>query len=137
MTATSDTSLWAECPTGMSSSFHYSGNGGRTWNAIPVRQFSNTGGGFFEPVSDSLAFMALGLADSSGSKNFYRVTNEGRSTAAVGRLPCNIVNGLAFTDATHGFAACDERNSFSSTILLKTSNGGATWSPATSFYTPT
>ncbi len=136
MTATSDASLWAECPTGMASSFFYSSTGGLTWNIIPVRQFSNTGGGFFEPVSSSLAFLALGRSDSLGARNFYDVTNQGRSLTPAGKLPCNIVNGLVFTDPTHGFAACDELNSFASTILLKTSNGGATWSPATSFYSP-
>jgi hypothetical protein len=134
MTATSNFGLWAECPTGMASSFRYSGDGGRTWNAIPVKQFSNTGGGYFDPVSNSLAYLAVGLADADGPRNFYRITNQGRAVTAVGKLPCSQVNGLVFIDATHGFAACDKHSTFASTVLLQTSNGGATWSSAAGFY---
>lgn len=135
MTATSDTSLWARCPTGMESSFFYSRTSGITWNTIPIH-FNNTAGGYFAPVSSSLAFLVLGRQGSVNAKNVIRISNQGRSLTPVGNLPCNIVNGLVFTDASHGLAACDERNSFASTILLKTSDGGASWSSATSFYTP-
>ena len=135
MTATSNNSLWAQCPTGMESSFFYSLTSGITWNTIPIH-FNNTAGGYFAPVSSSLAFLVLGRQGSVKAKNFYRVTDQGRSLTPTGTLPCNMVNGLVFTDPTHGFAACDERNSFASTILLKTSDGGASWRPATPFYTP-
>jgi hypothetical protein len=134
MTATSNVTLWAECPTGMASSFHYSADGGRTWNIIPVKQFTNTGGGYFDPVSNSLAYLAVGRDDSDGHRNFYRITNQGRNLTATGQLPCNNVNGLVFINATDGFAACDKHDTFASTVLLQTSNGGATWSLAAGFY---
>jgi hypothetical protein len=134
MTATSDASLWAQCPTGMSSSFHYSSDGGVSWNTIPVRQFTNTGGGYFDPVTSTFAFLSVGLADSLGNKNLYKITNEGRTMTATGNLPCTEVNGLVFIDARHGFAACDEHSTSTSTRLLSTSDGGLTWSQSTAFY---
>jgi photosystem II stability/assembly factor-like uncharacterized protein len=134
MTATSNVTLWAECPTGMASSFHYSGDGGRTWNVIPVKQFTNTGGGYFDPLSNSLAYLAVGLDDSGGGRNFYRIAAQGRTLTAVGKLPCSEIDGLVFIDASHGFAACDKHSGFASTVLLQTSNGGTTWSLATDFY---
>lgn len=136
LTATSSTVLWAECPTGMAVSFFYSGDAGSKWNHIPTHLFAGTGGGYFDPVSGSLAYLAYGPADTPGSKNFFRITHEGLTMTAVGKLTCNIVNGLVFTDASRGFAACDKNNTFASTVLLRTSDGGATWNRATTFYPP-
>jgi photosystem II stability/assembly factor-like uncharacterized protein len=136
MTATSSMTLWADCPTGMAVSFLFSGDGGTTWNRVPDRQFSGTGGGFFDPVSRSLAYLDFGPADSPGSKNLYRITNDGLSVKAVGKLPCKIADGLVFIDAQHGFAACDQNSSYASTVFLQTSNGGVTWKKNASFYDP-
>jgi photosystem II stability/assembly factor-like uncharacterized protein len=136
MTATSKVTLWADCPTGMAVSFLYSGDGGTTWNRIPDGQFSGTGGGFFDPVSSSLAFLDFGPADSPGAKNLFRITNDGLSVKAVGKLPCKVADGLVFIDAKHGFAACDQNNTYASTVLLQTSNGGISWKRNASFYDP-
>ena len=136
MTATSDETIWADCPTGMEVSFLYSGDGGTTWIRVPNGQFSGTGGGFFDPVSSALAYLDFGSANSPGAKNLYRITDAGRSVKAVGELPCKMADGLVFTDATHGFAACDQNNSYASTVLLQTSNGGISWKKNASFYDP-
>lgn len=128
ITATSSTALWAQCPTGMAVSFFYSGDSGVNWNELPVKQFAGTGGGAFDPVSSTVAYLAYGPGDSPGSKNLYRVANDGRTMKAVGKLACNIVNGLVFTNAMHGLAACDRGNTQATTVLLQTSDGGATWS---------
>jgi photosystem II stability/assembly factor-like uncharacterized protein len=136
MTATSGVTLWADCPTGMAVSFLYSGNSGTTWNRVPDRQFSGTGGGYFDPVSSTLAYLDFGPADSPGAKNFYRITDKGLDVKAVGKLPCKIADGLVFTDALHGFAACDQNDSYLSTVFLQTSDGGRTWHRNASFYDP-
>jgi hypothetical protein len=128
ITAMSLTALWAKCPTGMQVSFFYSGDSGVNWNILSVKQFSGTGGGAFDPVSSTVAYLAYGLSESPGSKNLYRVTNDGRTMTAVGKLSCNIVNGLVFTNAMNGVAACDRNNTQATTYLLQTSDGGATWS---------
>jgi photosystem II stability/assembly factor-like uncharacterized protein len=136
MTATSPTTLWADCPTGMAVSFLYSGDSGTTWNRVPDGQFAGTGGGFFDPVSNALAYLDFGPADSPGTRNLYRITDEGLDLKAVGKLPCKIANGLVFIDALHGFAACDQNDTFPSTIFLQTTNGGRTWHRNASFYDP-
>jgi photosystem II stability/assembly factor-like uncharacterized protein len=136
MTATSNKTLWADCPTGMAVSFLYSGDGGATWNRVPDHTFMGTGGGYFDPVSSTLAYLDFGPADSPGAKNLYRISNEGSTVKAVGKLPCKIADGLVFTDALHGFAACDKNQTYASTVLLQTSNGGLTWKENASFYDP-
>ena len=128
LTATSKFTVWAECPTGMAVSFFYSGDGGLHWGTIRVGQFSGTGGGAFDPVSSTVGYLDYGFANSSGSENMYRITHEGRSITAVGTLSCNEVTGLVFTDVTQGLAACDRSYTQATTFLMRTSDGGATWS---------
>jgi hypothetical protein len=127
LTAASATALWAQCPTGMMVSFFYSSDGGVKWNALPTNLFSGTGGGAFDPVSSSVAYLAYGLNDLRGSKNFYRVTDEGRTTTAVGKLSCRSIVGMVFTNSMDGLAAC-YLGTQSNTSLLHTSDGGAMWS---------
>jgi len=127
ITAKSTIVLWAECPTGMSVSFFYSRDGGVRWNRIPVTQFAGTGGGAFDPVSSTIGYLEYGPSDTPGTKNLYRITDDGRTMTPVGTLACNIVNGLVFTDEMHGLAACDRSNTQATTYLLRTSDGGATW----------
>ncbi len=127
ITATSASALWATCPSGMEVSFFYSSNSGLDWNTLPVERFSGTGGGAFDPVSSTIAYLAYGRENSPSSRNLYRVTNDGRTMSAIGRLRCNIVGGLVFTDALHGLAACDRANTQATTELVRTSDGGVTW----------
>jgi hypothetical protein len=136
LTATSTTSLWADCPTGMQVSFLFSSDSGSTWNRVPSRQFFGTGGGNFDPVSRSLAYLAFGSGNPPGPKNFYRITNDGLTVKAVGRLPCQYAQALVFTDSLHGFAACQAKTSLLSTVLLHTSDGGATWKRDAAFDNP-
>jgi hypothetical protein len=128
ITAESSTVLWAKCPTGMMVSFFYSGDGGVNWNVLPTYLFSGTGGGAFDPVSSTEAYLAYGLNNSRGAKNFYRVTNDGGTMTAVGILSCTDVIGLAFTNAMNGLAACYSSNTQATSYLLTTSDGGASWS---------
>jgi hypothetical protein len=126
ITATSATALWAQCPTGMMVSFFHSSDGGVIWNALPTDQFSGTGGGAFYPVSSTVAYLAYGLNNSRSSRNFYRVTNEGRTMTAVGKLMCTSIVGMEFTSSMDGLVACYLGNQ-ANTSLLHTSDGGSTW----------
>jgi hypothetical protein len=125
LTATSNNTLWAECPTGMLVSFFYSNDGGREWTRIPTGLFAGTGGGCFDPVSTTTAYLDYG--PNSKATGLYRITHSGRDLTAVGRLDCSTQLSIAFTDRDHGLALCQKNTAASSTELLRTSNGGANW----------
>ena len=114
--------LWAQCPTGMDVSFLDSSDGGRIWRSITQHQFSGTGGGAFDPVSSSLAYLDYGL--SYGPPNLFRVSNGGVSETAVGRLSDD--SSLVFTNERDGLAICDQNDS--DFLLARTTDGGVRWS---------
>ena len=133
LTAESSSVLWAECPTGMMVSFFFSGDAGVHWINVSGLGYAGTGGGYFDPVSRSLAYLDYGQIGPSRPKNLFRITNAGRTSTPVGTLRCDGAWGLVFTDATHGLAVCNRNYKLTSTYLLRTSNGGATWSSVTWF----
>jgi hypothetical protein len=125
LTATSSTSLWAECPTGMFVSLFFSGDAGRNWRPIvsPASQaFSGTGGGAFDPVSGDVAYVDFG--DTVAGRNVSRVSNGGRDLRAVGRLTCPDVASLVFTSNDNGLAICSD---YLDTYFERSTDGGAHW----------
>ncbi len=128
LTAFSTRALWAACPTGMQVSFFFSGDGGTKWSTVPTKQFMGTGGGFFDPVSSTLAFVDYG-----GLLPLYRVTNAGRDVVIAGTLHCSkvnsSVNALAFTNSRDGLAICLPQDLSTSARLERTTDGGVIWSP--------
>ena len=129
LTATSTSTLWAQCPTGMQVQFYYSHDGGVRWTLIdPVSQISGTGGGYFDPVSPNLGYLDVGLL----SDALYRITNDAHSTERVGTLKCDGVNPLVFTSEAEGLALCGG-NDDPPSRLFRTSNGGATWTRVSTF----
>lgn len=127
LTPTSPTHLWAECPTGMMVSFLVSGDGGRTWRAVSKYQFYGTGGGTFDPVSSSLAFLDYGSAEKTSGADLFRVGADGHSTP-VGRFECFDAGTMDFESANSGIALCLSPTSGSSRpVLERTSDGGRTW----------
>jgi hypothetical protein len=128
--------IWAECPTGNFVSFFVTVDSGGHWTNFSGPGFAGTGGGSFEPVSGSLAYLDYGLTTALRPKNLYRITNGGRTSTPVGVLRCSDVQGLVFTDARNGLAICDTNFSSSSTYLARTSDAGATWSHVAPFYVP-
>jgi hypothetical protein len=134
LTADSARALWAQCPTGMMVSFFHSGDAGVHWTNIDHRGYSGTGGGYFDPVSGSLAYLDYGQTGPSRPKNLFRITNAGRVSTPAGVLRCNDVFGLVFTDLHHGLAICSQGYTLASTDLLRTSDAGATWRRVTAFY---
>ncbi|MFI5035361.1 MAG: hypothetical protein ACHQFZ_04055 [Acidimicrobiales bacterium] len=121
LSADSATSLWAQCPTGLQESFWFSANAARSWTyVVTPRPVFGTGGGFFDPVSASLAYLAGG----SSFDTLLRVTNGARDVTAAGRLVCPSLLGLRFTDLDHGLAVC---TAYTLSYLEVTADGGATW----------
>ena len=125
LTATSASTLWARCPTGMMADFFFSRDGGVRWSTIPVGLYSNTGGGTFDPVSSTLAYLDYG--QSMETPGLYRITRAGRDLVDVGKLPCASVESFVFTDQAHGLALCLKSAAPSSAQLVQTSDGGASW----------
>lgn len=121
LTATSPTDLWAQCSTGMQEAFWFTSNDLKSWTYLDTpRPVFGTGGGRFDPVSASLAYLAGGASFAS----LLRVTNGARDVTNAGRLVCPNLLGLTFTDVDHGLAVC---SSYSTSDLKRTSDGGATW----------
>ncbi len=61
LTPMSSKAVWAECPTGMDVSFFHSSDGGSHWFGISRYSLGGTGGGAFDPVSSSLAYLNFGI----------------------------------------------------------------------------
>jgi photosystem II stability/assembly factor-like uncharacterized protein len=123
LTPAAGTVLWAECPTGMDVSFFYSKTGGKSWTPIDPAPFSGTGGGAFDPVNGDLAYLAIGLE----SHDVYRITQDAHHDVVAGTLRCSIVVSLTFTTGSNGVANCIGIGG-TSEYLVRTNNGGATWS---------
>ena len=125
LTATSLTTLWAECPTGMFASLFFSSDGGSTWTSLLGTHglaFAGTGGGAFDPVSATLAYIDVGQVVKSG--NIYRVTNHGRTVRSVGNLKCPNMLSLDFFNERDGLGVCSD---YSRTYFVRSSDGGAHW----------
>ncbi len=118
--------LWADCPTGMQESFFFSKDAGATWTPVPQQPFFGTGGGFFDPVSTSLAYLDYGA-----TRPLVRITTSPRKATTVGVLSCSkinsSVNGLIFTNARDGLALCLPGDDQAAGRLERTIDGGSTW----------
>lgn len=114
--------LWAECPTGMQVSFWYSSDGGAVWRQVSQTQFFGTGGGAFDPVTQSVAYLDYGAASDD---KFVRLSDGGRDAQSISELKCTEVS-LTFTTIARGLALCNENDTEYS--LRRTENGGVTWS---------
>ena len=91
-------------------------------------------GWLFRPRLKSLAYLDDGQTGPSRPKNPFRITKAGRTSTAAGVLRSDDVSGLVLTDANHGLAIYDHFYGLASTNLVRTSDGGARWSRATSFF---
>jgi photosystem II stability/assembly factor-like uncharacterized protein len=127
LTAMSTSALWAACPTGMEVSFAFSSDAGAEWNEVPTHQFMGTGGGYFDPVSSTVAYLDYG-----GTRSLYRVSDGGRVMTKVGALQCSKINSsigaITFTTPRFGMAVCTPEGLWSTARLVRTTNGGTTWS---------
>lgn len=118
--------LWAVCPTGMQESFFFSSDAGSSWTQVPQQQFMGTGGGYFDPVSTTLAYLDYGA-----TRPLLRISTSGPVATKVGVLSCSTinssVNGLIFTNTRDGLALCLAGDDPAAGRLEKTTNGGRTW----------
>ncbi|MBW4078338.1 MAG: hypothetical protein HIU84_07485 [Acidobacteria bacterium] len=125
LSATSATSLWAECPTGMMASFFFSSDAGRSWRSVlgpHDPHFAGTGGGAFDPVSPDLAYIDFG--QTRRTNNVFRVSTARRELMAVGTLTCPEVLSMVFTSRENELALCSD---FRHTHFERSTDGGAHW----------
>jgi photosystem II stability/assembly factor-like uncharacterized protein len=128
MTPMSPKAVWAECPTGMDVSFFHSSDGGVHWISISRYAYGGTGGGAFDPVSSSLAYLNFGIFTTRRGKDLYVITDSGHEMTAVGNLACASTDEIVFSDATRGLAICQKNSAdTSTTYLLRTTDGGKVW----------
>lgn len=131
LTATSDETLWAECPTGMQVSYYYSASAGRNWTRILAsKQIMGTGGIYFDPVSSDLALLDVG----GPSFDIYRITNSAKGVAVVGRLVSpNAGPTMVFTSGKDALSISSPSRNSAKIVLRSTSNGGTSWRRLTVF----
>jgi photosystem II stability/assembly factor-like uncharacterized protein len=122
LTAMSAQVLWAQCPGGMQSTFYRSRNGGFEWAQVPAGQWNGTGGGYFDPVSRSLAFLDYGLRN--GTYSLYRVTDYGGALTGVSTPTCSSIWSPVFVNQSDGLMLC---GSYPSAVLERTIDGGKSW----------
>lgn len=122
ITATSATSLWARCPTGMLVSFLHSTDGGAAWHSIPLGITSNTGGSWFDPVQGDLATFASG-----GPGDELETVTGGTKVTRVHHVPLALVSGLVFTAPETGLAAGTPSPGADKMFLSRTADGGHSW----------
>jgi hypothetical protein len=128
LTAASSMDLWAQCPTGMQVSFAYSSDGRAHWSTVPTNQFMGTGGGYFDPVSNNLAYLEYGM-----TLPLERVTTDGShiTETHVGVLSCSRVDSsidaLVFTNRMDGLSICDPGDTWTDAQVERTTDGGTTW----------
>ncbi len=107
----------------MQVSFWHSSDGGRVWTPIVQSQYAGTGGGWFDPVSASVAYLYYGPY--GPARNVERLSDGGRTATPVGRLNCLTETSAVFTSPDDGLIGCDVNST--SYFLVRTSDGGARW----------
>ncbi len=127
LTAESAISLWAECPTGLEVSFELSSDAGRSWKLLPTYQFSGTGGGSFDPVSSTLAYLSYG-----GTRPLVRFSGAALEAATVHSSTCAsngfTIGDVVFANVNDGMGLCVAAGGNSASgHLITTSDGGRRW----------
>jgi len=125
LTATSVSSIWAQCDDGnMAGDIEYSNDGGAHWRSL---EKVTLGGffafGIFDPVSDNLAFFVNG----DYSRDFCQLVNRANKSVVVGKPPYPQLASLDFTNSSEGFALGPPLGSANRQVLYETKNGGVSW----------
>jgi hypothetical protein len=117
-------SMWAQCPTGMQESFWHSENGGAIWSlASPDKfQFMGTGGGTFDSITSNVAVLDFGPL--GYNPDLYRISEGGTRFTPIGEVRCSSAYPIIFTNVSDGLMVCGFN---STTLVRRTSDGGATW----------
>lgn len=122
LVATSETTVWASCTTGLEVGYARSTDGGRSWEWLKLPITSGTGGAVFDPVTSDLAVFAHGLSDN----RVYRVEGSRASVHVFHALPFSVNQSLAFASGADGFVIGSDESA-GSTSLLRTTDGGVSW----------
>jgi hypothetical protein len=121
LTATSASSMWAFCPTGMQEAWLYSNDGGDHFK--PFWWPFGTAGVELDPVSGSIAFRYTGISLPRQSE-LEVTTNGGASFVPIYNLG---VIQMAFLNRWKGYVAGGMNGIGNNAKLLLTSDGGHSW----------
>jgi hypothetical protein len=126
LTASSSSSMWAICSTGMMAAWFHSSDGGSHF-----KQFwwpMGTAGTDLDPVSGNLAFRYTGI-ELPRPGELQRTTNGGVTFLSIRHLPFTALH-LEFLDAQHGYVLVSTGSvpGAGPFEVLQTSDGGHTWS---------
>jgi hypothetical protein len=122
LVATSASTLWATCPTGMMVSFLRSVDAGRSWQWLRLPTTSGTGGAVLDPVAGDVALFAHGLSPN----DLFRVSGAAASVGRVSRLPFQVTQALAFVNGRDGLAIGVSTATYLGR-LFATVDGGHRW----------
>jgi len=118
--ASSDSVVWAVCPTGMLAGALRSADGGRTWSPLAAgRELDNAAR--VAPADDDTAVFATG----DGTR-LLRTTDGGRAFARVYPRTAGFWEFVGFTDARTGTGIRATAGG-TATVVVRTLDGGATW----------
>lgn len=125
LSPTSDTNLWAVCPTGTEAGAARSVDGGVTFSHLTTPPMSNSA----SLGAASAQVAVLSPNDSTGT--LLRTTDGGATMVPVAGLPAGVAywNWIGFTDAQVGAALVETGSSPSPSnmALWRTTDGGAHW----------
>lgn len=125
LTATSVSSIWAQCDDGnMAGEIEYSNDSGAHWRSLTKDTLGSFFAfGIFDPVSDNLAFFVNG----DYSRDFCRLVNGANNSVVVGKPPFPALASLDFTNPSEGLALGPPLGSANRQVLYETKNGGVSW----------
>jgi hypothetical protein len=124
LTATSLTTIWAQCDDGnMAGDIEYSSDSGAKWRNLANKTLGEFFFGTFDPVTDNLAFFLNG----EHSSELFELIDGARKSVDVGKPPHPQLESLDFVDQSHGLALSAPLGIVNRHVLYETDDGGVSW----------
>ncbi len=124
LTATSSTSIWAQCDDGnMAGDVEYSNDGGTAWRNLASVTFGEFFWGAFDAVTNDVAFFENG----AHSHQLGELIGGATKVIIAGTTPYTQLSALSFTSPTRGLALSSSIGPSSRYVLYETTDGGDHW----------